>query len=83
MMSSFFRNLLIAVKHSEKHKICADALYDNLESQPCIPKEVFAELMRCATSTIEFSFDNIIYKPIDRVAMGSPLGPVLANIFEG
>ena len=31
----------------------------------------------------KFSFDNIIYKPIDRVAMSSPLGPALANIFVG
>ena len=33
------------------------------------------------TSGVEFSFNDIIYKQTDGVAMGSPLGPVLANIF--
>ena len=31
------------------------------------------------TKTV-FSFNNKICKQIDRVSMGSPLGPVLANI---
>ena len=39
--------------------------------------------MRMVTSDVEFSFDNVMYRQIDEVAMGSPLGPVLANIFVG
>ena len=31
----------------------------------------------------EFSFDGKMYKQIDGVAMGSTLGPTLANIFVG
>ena len=31
----------------------------------------------------EFSFNFYIYKQIDGVAMGSPLGSILANIFVG
>ena len=37
--------------------------------------------MKMATSSAEFSFDDIMHRQIDEVAMESPLGPALANIF--
>ena len=39
--------------------------------------------MEMATSSVEFSFNDIMHRQIDVVAMGSPLGPALANIFVG
>ena len=36
-----------------------------------------------ATSQTRFIFNNKFYDQIDGVAMGSPLAPVLANIFMG
>ena len=36
--------------------------------------------MLIATREAEFSFNNQMYKQLDSVAMGSPLGPALANI---
>ena len=39
--------------------------------------------MKSATSGVEFSFNDIMYKQTDGVAMGSPLGPALAKIFVG
>ena len=39
--------------------------------------------MEMATSSVAFSFNDIMHLQIDRVAMGSPLGPALANIFVG
>ena len=32
------------------------------------------------TVGVEFSFNGVMYQQVDGVAMGSPLGPVLANI---
>ena len=64
-------------------KICSEALYDQSDSQPVITKDVFVELMKSATSSVEFSFNNTTYKQTDEVAMGSPLGPALADIFVG
>ena len=78
-VSSLFTNVPL----DETIMICADALYDNPDTQPQFSKEVFVELMRSATSTVEFSFNNIMYRQVDGVAMGSPLGPALAIIFVG
>ena len=55
----------------------------SLNSRPVIPKDSFVELMKSATSSVEFSFNNTMYKQTDGVAMGLPLGPALANIFVG
>ena len=39
--------------------------------------------MKSAISGVEFNFNDIMYKQTDKVAMGSLLGPALANIFVG
>ena len=39
--------------------------------------------MKTATTSVEFSFNNIMYRQIDGVAMGSPFGFALTNIFVG
>ena len=76
-LSSLFTNVPL----DEPIKICSNALYDDSDLQPVIPKDAFVELMKSATSSVEFSFNNTMYKQTDGVAMGSPLGPALANIF--
>ena len=39
--------------------------------------------MNTATASVEFSFNNILYRKIDGVAMGSLLGTALANRVVG
>ena len=39
--------------------------------------------MQTATSSVEFSFNDTMYRKTDGVAMESPLSPALANIFVG
>ena len=41
------------------------------------------KLFHFATSQTHFSYNNQYYDQVDGVAMGSPLGPVLANLFMG
>ena len=64
--------------------ICAKALYhcDDIDPVP-LSESSFRKLLKIVTSGVEFSFNNIMYRQIDGVAMGSPLGPVLANVFLG
>ena len=76
---SLFTNVPLA----ETIEICSQALYNGDLPEPIIPKHVFTDLMKIATSSIEFSFNNCIYRQIDGVTIGSPLGPALANIFVG
>ena len=78
-VSSLFTNVPL----DETIKICLDALYDDSDLQPLIPKDVFVELMKSASFSVQFSFNNAMYKQTDGVAMGSPLGPALTNIFVG
>ena len=48
-----------------------------------ITKKELKELFLFATSQTHFIFNSKFYNQIDGVAMGSPLVPVLANIFMG
>ena len=77
---SLFTNIPLA----DTIQICVDTLYrDENLVPPTIPETLFRKLLMKATTEVEFSFDGVIYQQIDGVAMGSPLGPVLANIFVG
>ena len=46
-----------------------------------IPLYDLCNLLSLCTSNIQFLFNGQYYRQIDGVAMGSPLGPVLADIF--
>ena len=66
-------------------KLCSITLYEDsrtLTVHP-IPQVVFVELMEYATCFVEFSFNNKMYRQIDGISMGLPLGPALANVFVG
>ena len=64
--------------------ICCETLYHRSLCPPGeLREDSFREMIRLVTSGVEFSFDGVMYRQIDGVAMGSPLGPVLANIFVG
>ena len=39
--------------------------------------------MEIATKSVSFSFNETMYRQIDGISKGSPLGPILANIFVG
>ena len=76
-VNSLFTNIPL----QETIDICVDNLYNDNENPPNIPKHNFCNLLNIATKETFFMFNNKYYKQVDGVAMGSPLGPALANIF--
>ncbi|BHF76073.1 hypothetical protein SprV_0501917100 [Sparganum proliferum] len=48
-----------------------------------IPTNTLKELLLRCTLNVQFLFDNQLYRQVDGVAMGSPLGPLLADVFMG
>ena len=83
-MGSFdITSLFTNVPLEETIGIAADFLYDDTRSTLPFNREEFVSLMHWATSSVEFSFNDTMFRQVNGVAMGSPLGPILANIFVG
>ena len=81
-MASFdVKSLFTNVPLDEVVDICVDTLY-RLET-PSISKINFRKLLKLTTSGVKFTFNSQMYSQHDGIAMGSPLGPTLANIFMG
>ena len=65
-------------------EICLDYLYREEDiAKPTVPEKVLKKLLLKATTEVEFSFNDTMFRQVDGVAMGSPLGPILANVFVG
>ena len=73
-------SLFTNVPLDETIKICLEKLY-SLPDPPTLPRAALHKLLEFATKKSHFLFDDQYYDQIDGVAIGSPLGPVLANIF--
>ena len=78
-ISSLFSDVPLA----ETIQICADALYSSEPAPAPFPRQIFFELKEMATLSIDFGLNDIMHRQIDGAALGSPLGPALANIFVG
>ena len=61
--------------------VCTNLLYNNEDVIEGINKSEFKNLLSHATQESYFIFHDVLYKQKDGVAMGSPLGRTMANVF--
>ena len=76
-VDSVFTNIPL----EETIDICTTELFKESETTEGLSKTVFKELLSLATKDPYFVFDGTLYKQIDGLAIGSLLGPTLANAF--
>ena len=65
----------------ETINICVELAFKEKEEVKGLSKEQFRTLLSIATKESLILFNGCYYQQVDGVAMGSPLGPTLANIF--
>ena len=76
-VKSLFTNLPL----DETIEIILNRICEKNEISTDITKSEIKELLNLCTKSVHFTFGGNIYVQNDGVAMGSPLGPILANIF--
>lgn len=81
MVSFDIVSLFTNVPLTEVIDLCCDYVYSNMSTTtPGFEKKHFRKLLYFATSG-EFLYKDRLFKQIDGVSMGSPLGPTFANLF--
>ena len=81
-VSSFdVSSLFTSIPLDETIEIDLDYTFQNCNKVNGLSRSQCKKLMIFATKETNFIFSNKVYDQIDSVAMGSPLAPILANIF--
>lgn len=81
MVSFDIASLYTNIPLDETITIILNHLYNDQKPLPSIPKDDMKTLLEFATKSSHFLFDGKIYDQIDGVSMGSPLAPLVAEIF--
>ena len=80
--ASFDNKLLFTnIPLDETIDICVDIVFEKRKKEKGMLKCHFKQLLILSVKSYCFLFNGVYYKQIDGVAMGSPLGLTLANLF--
>ena len=82
MVSYDVQSLFTNIPLHETIDLAVDILLENKPDLK-ISRDNFVKLFHFATSKSQFLFDGEYFEQRDGVAMGSPLAPILANLFLG
>ena len=74
-------SLFTSVPIDETIDICVNQLFEKTDTLEGFAKSEIKQLLCLATKESYLIFNRLRYKKIDGAAMGSPLGPSLANAF--
>ena len=74
-------SLFTKIPLNEVIDICIDDLFCDTNTIQNLDRNDMRELLNLAAYESFFIFDQVIYRQIDGVVMGPPLGPILANAF--
>ena len=81
MVSFDFKSLFTNVPLDRTINIILTRIYDDAELQITLTRSALKKMLLLCTKKVHFMFNGKTYIQTDSVAMGSPLGPVLADIF--
>ena len=81
MISFDVKSLFANAPLDETIETILQKVYVEKKTKTSIPKPILKELLLLCTKQLHFRFNGETYTQTDTVAMGSPLGPLLANIF--
>ena len=74
-------SLFTSIPLDQTIEITLDVLYKDRSQINGLSRPDFKKLLVNATKETHFIFNGVVYDQIDGVSMGSPLAPVLANMF--
>ena len=81
MASLDIESLFTSIPLNEVIDICIDDLFCDTNTIQNLDRNDMRELLNLTAYESFFIFDQVMYRQIDGVAMGSPLGPILTNAF--
>ena len=81
MVSLDVESLFTNVPSDYTINLILERIYKNKELNILIPESDLKKLLELCTKDNILLFNGLLYQQVDGVAMGSPLGPLLANIF--